>query len=84
MGLDLELERLKIKEALIKYADNTPLKLLAEEIRKIDDFDAFVSELKEWHMYCSVPVFIYFYPRTAKPVFKLYWNCLEGKLVLEC
>lgn len=84
MSLDIELERLKIKEALIKYAGNTPFKILAEEIKKIDDLDDFVSKLEEWHMYCSTPVFIYFYPRTARPIFKLYWNSLEGKLELEC
>ena len=83
MSLDDKLNRLKIGVALIEYSNKTSLKLLAEEISKIDNIYEFISKLTEGQTYSSEPVIIYFKPEIVKPIMKLYWNRREESLELK-
>lgn len=84
MSLDEKLTRLKIGVALIEYSNRTSLKLLAEEITKIDNIYEFISKLTKGQIQGSEPVIIYFKPEIVRPIMKLYWNLREESLELKC
>lgn len=83
MSLEDRLNRLKIGVALIEYSNKTSLKLLAEEIGRIDNIYEFLAKLTEGQTYGSKPVIVYFKPEIVRPIMKLYWNRWEEKLKLE-